>query len=216
MKKYISRPLMLIMSIFMMFLLVSLTAFADDTGTNRNGLEGNNNLLEESDVITSVSLPDSDELFADYMQKQFGIVSQQSSGLRKARRVLQGSKFEEGSPNACAYEAIRNKISLVADGKETSTSFIFSLSELGMKQTYFTAEMLGVNKLSDDQIYVNEEAVQRMLEELNFDISAVMDALMADYPYEFYWFDKVTGYSHSYCAHATDLSFICLPSDYSL
>ena len=89
------------------------------------------------------------------------------------------------------YDSLKKQIREVAMGKRTSTAFTISLSDLGMTKQY-TAKELGVSTLVTGN-KISEEAQQAMRSILRIDNRRIMDCLLADCPYDLYWYDKVAG-----------------------
>lgn len=87
------------------------------------------------------------------------------------------------------FDRLYNKIIQIASNGG-STSDMLSGKRMTLSWTY---EELGLNGPSD--ISGSTEAVNALRSSLN----KVRDALVAECPYELYWFDKTTGYSYSYC-----------------
>lgn len=69
--------------------------------------------------------------------------------------------------NLQVYNRLRTEIAKVANGSLNSSVFEIDISDLGV--TYSGGSLQGVNT------------------------RAILDALLADLPYELYWFDKTTG-----------------------
>lgn len=95
-----------------------------------------------------------------------------------------GSRLE-GNDRAL-YDALLPRIKQAAD-RGGSTVFTFTAGELGLP-TRWTAERLGVSEIT-------QEAVDGLLDrpEYRFDFKAVQSALLADCPYELYWFKRARG-----------------------
>ena len=90
------------------------------------------------------------------------------------------------------------------DELTASTIVRISVDELAefFPQTEYTAEELGVETIIvDDEI--SQEAANAFYEKFEIDAAAAVDALLADSPYDYYWFDKTKGYYYSYPAIGT-------------
>ncbi len=128
--------------------------------------------------------------------------SGQTEGLFEgyANKVLYGSRLRSAGPGSSAgarltgfdstvYNALLAQIKLAAAGSRTSTRFEFSLADLGILQTEWTAAELGVSSLVDDSgIAPEAKAALNAMFEMN--ICSIFSALLYDCPYELYWFDK--------------------------
>ncbi|MBQ9062170.1 MAG: hypothetical protein IJ121_04995 [Eubacterium sp.] len=175
--------------------------------------------VKPAEVVTgaSVDIADNAELFAGYVNEQFYGPAAVSGGKLKARRVLQREKLTE--PEKLAYDYLHSSITEVASGKLSNTDFFIPLEEHGLEKMYYTAENLGMDTLLDNEGEPIDEAVIKMYELVQFQISDVMDALAADCPYELYWYDKTIGYAHSTCGYgdySDGTAFVCLPDKYEV
>lgn len=97
--------------------------------------------------------------------------------------------------NLQVYNRLRTEIAKVANGSLNSSVFEIDISDLGV--TYSGGSLQGVNT------------------------RAILDALLADLPYELYWFDKTTGgeisYSYGYTRVVTSITFkLPVSQDYAL
>ena len=87
------------------------------------------------------------------------------------------------------YDRLYDKIIKIAsDGG--STSDMLSGKKMTMSWSY---EELGLSSSASDSSCRTEA-----LKALRTSLNKVRDALIAECPYELYWFDKTTGYSYSY------------------
>lgn len=150
--------------------------------------------VEESDTLTADSgeLLDNDMLFEAYAQRLF----YGDSGIMPLANY--GQEILEG-PELVLYQVWRNAItSIAANGGST---------QMPVPADFY----IRINSASG---MVTGEAVKQ---ELNNTVRKVINCLMVDCPYEFYWFDKVTGYSYSYSSYtpentdgAVNVSFVGL------
>ena len=85
-------------------------------------------------------------------------------------------------------------------------------------KTSFTTEELGVDSLFEvvnGENYITREAMNAFYAKLQFSPVAAVNALIADSPYDFYWFDKVLGYSYGFTGLGCDGESLYLdPNDY--
>lgn len=116
---------------------------------------------------------DNDEMFSTYVGRLFGIDSGAfySTGFRTARSFLTGDE-------ARVYDALAGLIKEIAGGERTS-SFI----TVGAENWY----MYGLPE-PDATAAFGDLAGE-------FDAQVLLSALVADFPYELYWFDKEIGVS---------------------
>ncbi len=94
--------------------------------------------------------------------------------------------------NKKLYLALSDQIAQVAAGTLTSTVFTFPAEDVYDQLTY-TKEELGVETLVAGNSFTDEaiEAVSNVLK--SFDLGEILHALMADCPYELYWYNKAQG-----------------------
>ena len=106
-----------------------------------------------------------------------------------------GSKFEGAT--LFLYTELRNGAEQVASGQRASTEFAFDVEDLGYgRSVAWSASELGVEAVfvgSGISQEASDAAFQKFEEELQ--TSAILDALLADCPYELYWYDKTQGVS---------------------
>ncbi|MBR3363848.1 MAG: Ig-like domain-containing protein, partial [Solobacterium sp.] len=100
--------------------------------------------------------------------------------------------------NALVYQALKEKITQVADGQLTSTQFEITLEDLGIDpEAKWSASDLGVSAVVDDG-GITDEAVDALMEiTITYSLREVLSRLLADCPYELYWYDKTRGTSQS-------------------
>lgn len=101
-------------------------------------------------------------------------------------------------PAQTLYTKLMADISDVANGTRTSTCFTYSLGEIYSKYE-FTAEDLGLSSLvefneTDGCWYISGDALDMVAAVRDsVEISTVLDCLLADAPFELYWYDKTQG-----------------------
>lgn len=134
---------------------------------------------------------DDGALFYEYLLRRAG-ASNGAELMSDARSRLSASAQR-------LYDQLRPMVAEVAAG--TRTSSVFAITYEGF-QTAWTAAELGVssiivgNQISDEAV----EAMDRKIEEFtNFSgsVEPARDALLADCPYELYWYDKSQRPSYS-------------------
>lgn len=152
-------------------------------------------------------LPDNDELFAGFVEREFygenGIATLGVYG----ENVLTGL-------NAKIYTALKEKVAKVAGGELSSTKFTLTWEELGITQKSWTEEEIGVSIIVDGNF--NSAAIAKVMEIIEYDsvsVSTIMDCLLADCPYELYWYNKKGEVSLEGFSVRTDGSSIYLNGD---
>ncbi len=146
---------------------------------------------------------DKEKQFEEFFKKKVRDLINNRKLLRKAAPV--GGSNLSGN-NMIVYNAFKSGAADVANGVRTSTVIEAPISDFNIPTTSWTAAQLGVSKLlytdSQGNIKLDPTAttVVRSIVKLNISIVAVDNALLADCPYELYWFDKTKGvrlYSYS-------------------
>ncbi len=94
------------------------------------------------------------------------------------------------------YRKLQKRIFDIAKGTEESSVVDFSLTELGLKLSY-SAKDLGVERIiGEDGKTVTEAARNAINRKLNVRPQQLIWTMLADMPFELYWFDKTAGISY--------------------
>ena len=147
---------------------------------------------EEVVVPGSTGAPSSDELFASFVERSFEgqPVAKAPKKLRSAVSALQGY-------DRSVYNYIAAQLPQIASGEQASTVFEISPEIMGMENDAWTAEELGVTaviaKDENNNAYVPADAQKAALAKLAINLSRILDVLLAEHPYELYWYDKTAG-----------------------
>ena len=128
------------------------------------------------------TLPDNAELFAGYVRQQF-------YGSMSARGTAAGATLDAG--NKQIYDALADQIRLIASGKRDS-AIIAVGQELGDVTVQLQDSQTGTVTTCIVPCYPAEEMDIRSVE---LDLQTLLSVLLADFPYELYWFDKTVGVS---------------------
>ena len=140
----------------------------------------------ETQTYSSVEGTDNDALFGEYAERFFTndeIISRDVSDDR-----LEGT-------TRSVYRILRSMIADVAEGSSLSTVFEIPFGDVGL-QSVFTAADLGVASIIEDGAIANA-AVQAAGQYLAVDLNAVVKLLLANAPYELYWYNKTKGVQFS-------------------
>ena len=143
----------------------------------------------ENEYVSDVYEQDSSQLFSGYVDQVFHDQVRMKSGRKLAPRN-NASKLK--GMNLQIYTRLYEGICAVAAGERESTVFTVELSDLDI-QTSWTAEELGVSSLiteTDSGKVISAEAKEAVKNLLGLDVPLVIQTLMADCPYELYWYDK--------------------------
>lgn len=126
-----------------------------------------------------------DELFKGYIQKVFDEALPLSKQPKKTTN--RSAKDNLVGNDLALYNVLKDKIQQVAAGTITNTQFSIPISDLGSIKTSWTASELGVDKFTSENLlgYYNANFT------INF--SKVNKALLEDFPYDLYWYDKTKG-----------------------
>lgn len=158
-------------------------AFADG---GANGKESIQEFENRGEMVVE-TLADNEELFAGYFQKKV----EETTGYGTAQYGTQ-AREELSSVQKAIYDELKQQIIKVAAGEISSTEF--TIPETICNQISIT----GSNFVANGNF--TEEAKTSFAEKVEKSVGAktLMCALLADLPYEMYWFDKTTGISASY------------------
>ena len=157
-----------------------------ETDIPDGGLTVSEDLPEEE--LTFSEEEDPEDLFAAYAEdKLYEGVRQQAILMKKT-----SGSYLSGQ-NASIYQSLIKQIRMVADGQLQSTKLEVSLEELGVADLACTAQELGVEAVVVNDKIVAEARDLFVSRFLNYKISLVMSSLLADCPYDLYWFDKTRG-----------------------
>ena len=94
--------------------------------------------------------------------------------------------------DAAVYNQLYSNISAVAAGTSRSAVFYISPDDLGLGDTYWSASDLGLSSLSSSGS-ITDEACDALVDAHLGNISLIAHKLLADCPFELYWFDKTQG-----------------------
>ena len=135
-----------------------------------------------TDSVTISCGMDNDALFEAWMKQ----VLPGMTPKRNLSSAFSGRAMLDGV-NRKLYDALVPMIRAVAEGKRTSTAFEIDVDAVDMGN-WWTAEQLDLDHFDDSNALGNA-----LLSRAGFNSKKIMQALLADCPYELYWFDKVTG-----------------------
>ncbi len=145
---------------------------------------------EEQAICPDVPL-DSDEAAAAYIRQAFDGQPTRGAVRMRAAYATTASQHLEGV-DLRLYNALKPQIQAVAAGQRSSTIFYVPINTL-FDQEYYTATELGLESFYDEEGQLTNEAFTAIDRWVGIDIGNVIYALMADCPYELYWYDKTVG-----------------------
>ncbi len=149
---------------------------------------------EGQTVVPGNSGDDSPEdLFEKYMSVEFGLSD--NSSMRKSKKIT-GTRLEGN--DLAVYQKVAKELPAIAEGERASTVFELTPEVFGYEKTEWTAEELGVASIYEADGTVSKQASAAALAKTAYDLDKVTTALLADFPFELYWFDKTAGCSAPY------------------
>lgn len=137
----------------------------------------------EETCAVDPGLPGNDALFDGYV---YGLLYGNSGVATLGDYYTEALNEQE----TVIYQALLERVEQVAQGGATSTADI----EVTLEGLSWTHEELGVDGSDGETL---SKALSAKLAEAA-DIHKVLTCLMADHPYELYWYDKSVGVSYSY------------------
>ena len=170
-------------------------------------------MTEGQEVIPeSIDGASSDDLFAEFVEKSFNGEPIRTPSLKKSKTRTVGSKLT--GVDRVIYDTIAACLPQIAAGERASTVFEIPIEELGLSQTAWTAAELGVDSIwtldengnvaLDENGYasISDEAANAAAAKADYNLKAILRALIADHPYHLYWYEKTqstrsTGFSMS-------------------
>ena len=151
----------------------------DETGSNNVETSAEGTV----EAVTTSGGMDNDALFEAWIRQRLPGLAPR----RTYASALSGRASLDGI-NLKLYDLLVPMIKAVAEGEETSTQFKIETADVDIAEKFYTAEELGLTDLSD-----SDEVGEKLKNTYGIVTKSVMNALLTDYPYELYWFDKVTG-----------------------
>ena len=145
---------------------------------------------EMADVLADADTDDPDALLNAYIE----IVLKQAMIHPELldTPILRSISVDDGRlSDTCLqlYRQLKPSIDAIAAGKQSSTELSVSYDDLGL-QTRFTATELGLTVSSRDDLVTGRDMIGDLLK---VDYALVQLALLANCPYELYWYDKTQG-----------------------
>ncbi len=139
------------------------------------------------------TLPDAETLFAGYAKKQFGGGEQKQAAFLRSTHA--GGRLTGNARKI--YDFLKEEITKTADGERTSAQFTLPVSEI-LDKLQYTQEELGASFLDPDtgsqvsgekQVEILDQFRSRQIVS-DAQLYHVFNSLLADCPYELYWYDK--------------------------
>ena len=148
----------------------------------------------ETVVVGEQGGMDNDALLDAYVQQMIDapLSKPRLRGVSTAGAALTGV-------NKAIYDIMKERIGQIASGEAASTVIQINKKQLtdrvpNLPVGPWTRTDLGTAVVANG--YVSTNAMAAAEKKMNFDFSAILNALLADCPYELYWFDKTEGCSY--------------------
>ena len=150
--------------------------------------------VEQDYVNYAPELPeDSDSLLNAYVQKQLDSLRPQGMSIQ----AVHDTGASLSGVNQTVFYLLKDQIVSVAAGDPNYTKFTIPVTSLGLSKTSWTAAELGLDSLivylEDGSATFSEEAMNAVNEQVGFTLREVVSALLADCPFELYWYEKTVG-----------------------
>ncbi len=169
----------------MLLLLCATASFAEGTVV----FEGDETFTWVSGEANGLS---NDAAAEGYIRKLFSGKKKGASGL-VGKGTLAGAQLT--GKEKTLYDKLKDQILSAARGDISSTVFEVPVKDLYENVTY-TATQLGVSSITNETLEEAKTAFYALL--THPDTGMVLNALMADLPYELYWYDKREGCEYGY------------------
>ncbi len=141
-------------------------------------------------IRPTVETADNDELFRQYVDHMFSV----GNAGQKQRKVPRREALTGN--DQLVYDALKKEITKVANGELDSSSFSIPLKDIFGPDimNHFSPDDLGQDSNydigEDENPYITEDAKAAMFQKIDYNLGLVIDSLLADCPYELYWYDK--------------------------
>ena len=147
---------------------------------------------------------DNDEVFSGYVNRELGLDQDFNGGFIEDSQDVETvstpalrSNFSSSrltGYNRILYGQLLQKIRQVAAGEISNTVFELSLREMELEGLSWSAQELGVEAIvatnAEGKKYITDEAKAAAKSLLAISYASVNKALLADCPYDLYWYDK--------------------------
>ena len=179
-KKMLAKPAILVIVPIILLSVLWCSVYASDDVS----------VFQTNTISINADFPQSSELFKGYVQKTL-----YPKNMSEANPASVEAREQLGANDKNIYDFLKNKIEKVANGEISSTTFEINkdaFDKWGFKNSW-TAEELGIVKEDSES---ENQYLQRVGNAAfgefnkNFNTSQIISAILADCPYDLYWFDK--------------------------
>ncbi len=156
-------------------------------------------VFAQSYIPEADTLPSNDELFEGYAISEF---ENEIYGELAPFGVAAGNRLTGSTKRL--YDILKPKIEAIANGTRTSAEIEIKPSDILTKLSW-TKKELGLSVLAQNGKYT-KQATRKVGDELNelINLDALLSAMIADMPYDIYWFDKTEGISYYFGLSGSD------------
>ena len=146
----------------------------------------------DGETVHEAALPDdfpydamgeNGDLFATWLSLMLPEASRANvpmAGPREGRAMLSGATL-------ALYDVLAPQLEAVANGSRTSTVFTFTAADLRLSGTWYKVSDLGVADAGAPELGTS------LMQQENLNTNQLWFAILMDFPYELYWFDKTNG-----------------------
>ena len=138
---------------------------------------------------------DNEGLFNKYVENRLQQEKNKGKPYLRKRAIPSGNSLT--GYNKLIYDFLKTQIAEVAAGTRESTVFKVSYSDIGLAGVKWYPEDLGVSSITDSNGQLTDETREAVRKKLDLSIHMIHETLLADCPYELYWYDKTIGVSGS-------------------
>ena len=143
-------------------------------------------------TVTGIGPDDSDEMFRAYVERILYPENAADDDMSASVEASYAGLISLEPLEESIYQVLSAYATDIALGNRDYSVFTVTAAELGIEKTEWTAEELGVSAIVEDN-KITEEAKNAVNEIMPYNLSRIMDVMIATHPYELYWFDKTKG-----------------------
>lgn len=181
-----------ILSMLLIITFMPSAAFAADENVSGETIEVVEQIELPGDRVSGGNLDEPDELLEDYLYQHAKPLKKQN-----AKRKAASPRYKQlDTQDAIVYSAFMEMAEKVAAGEQSSATFSVPISDLLDGKLSYTAEELGVDTIlieNDGEYSISPDAISALGSLIQVDLDKVLDVILADCPYELYWYDKSKG-----------------------
>jgi len=216
------KRLIAIFLVMMMIVgMIPVSVFAKDEievqeiGSTSAGEDGEHTGEVPPQTVKGESPSDNDDLFKSYIENR--LENEKVNNRRvKVRKRAAHSGDSLSTYNRNIYYAVKPKLAEVAAGERISTRITMTYSEIGLAGVKWYASDLGVSSIVNSSGQLTDAARNAVMAKLDINLKLINNSLLADCPFELYWFDKTAGVSMSGVPYSYTSSYISFKATSSI